>query len=255
MGISRLAARAKQKHPRRMVKRSSPEPVWYISRGGEQRGPLSNSVLLRLAELGRLRSDDLVWHPGFENWTTAGSIPGLTKGGPEIPPTRILESHHGSNFLRHESGPPDLPLNLSEISPIMGSETDEPSDVADAPKSIFRNWADQSSRSAALPRKFDKDYFIRHWRGELSLPVSFWLNAWLLQILFSLATRVLAKFMPPPVTLGLLILFVAITVWGWVGVWRSALRSMKQEKRHFWPIIACSVVVLVALSWVLVFVT
>jgi hypothetical protein len=41
--------------------------------------------LLRLAELGRLRADDLVWQPGFENWTTAGSIPGLTDGRPGNP--------------------------------------------------------------------------------------------------------------------------------------------------------------------------
>ncbi|MGH6825223.1 hypothetical protein [Methyloceanibacter sp.] len=168
------------------------------------------------------------------------------KGGPEIPATsQLSESPQGEYSLR-ESRPPELPVKLSEASPT----TNDLPGAAETPRSIFSYWAEQNPRSESL----DKDYLIKHWRGELSLPVSFWLNAWLLQAFFVVAMRVLAGLMPPAVMLGLVILAMAIAVWGWVGVWRSATRVMKQEKRYFWPIVACSVVVLVALSWVFSFI-
>jgi hypothetical protein len=41
---------------------------WYLARGDKQWGPLADRELLLLAERGGLKTDDLLWKPGFESW-------------------------------------------------------------------------------------------------------------------------------------------------------------------------------------------
>jgi hypothetical protein len=41
---------------------------WYLARGDKRFGPLGNRELLLLAERGGLKTDDLLWKPGFESW-------------------------------------------------------------------------------------------------------------------------------------------------------------------------------------------
>ncbi|MGO8840776.1 MAG: DUF4339 domain-containing protein [Methyloceanibacter sp.] len=60
-----------------MNQEGSPKSVWYLSRSGKQFGPISDPELHRLAELRRLRVDDLLWKPGFESWRAANTFPGL----------------------------------------------------------------------------------------------------------------------------------------------------------------------------------
>ena len=61
------------------------KPIWHLSRGGKQYGPISGQELLRLAEVGKLRPDDLLWKPGFAEWRTVRSIPGFL-APPPVPP-------------------------------------------------------------------------------------------------------------------------------------------------------------------------
>jgi uncharacterized protein DUF4339 len=46
----------------------TPKTSWYLARGDQQWGPLANRELLLLAERGGLKTDDLLWRPGFESW-------------------------------------------------------------------------------------------------------------------------------------------------------------------------------------------
>lgn len=66
------------------MSQAHPKPVWHLSRGHEQYGPISDRELLLLAELGKLQANDLLWRPGFDGWRTAlgastgaRSVPGL----------------------------------------------------------------------------------------------------------------------------------------------------------------------------------
>ena len=43
-------------------------PSWYLARGNKKYGPLADRELLLLAERGGLRTDDLLWKPGFDSW-------------------------------------------------------------------------------------------------------------------------------------------------------------------------------------------
>lgn len=108
-----------------------------------------------------------------------------------------------------------------------------------------------SVQKTVLPAK--ANYFVRHWRGELSLPVSYWLNGILaLVIAFSMFIGV-----------GLLIdesapnamifywsvasvVYVVTCAWQLVGTWRSAIRR-NETAPTVWATIAK---VMVVLGWI-----
>ena len=50
---------------------TAPQIEWYLARGGQQYGPLSDSEMRKFVELGHLRPTDLVWSNGFTDWRPA----------------------------------------------------------------------------------------------------------------------------------------------------------------------------------------
>jgi GYF domain 2 len=53
-----------------------PTSSWYLARGDQQWGPLADRELLLLAERGGLKTDDLLWRPGFESWKPVRDVAG-----------------------------------------------------------------------------------------------------------------------------------------------------------------------------------
>lgn len=53
------------------------EPTWYLTRGGEQLGPLTGRELSLFAEGGNFKPGDLVWTTGFDAWQSADAVFGL----------------------------------------------------------------------------------------------------------------------------------------------------------------------------------
>ena len=49
--------------------------AWYLKRGPKIYSSISHRELRLLAELGHLRSDDLIWRPGLGSWTSVSSVP------------------------------------------------------------------------------------------------------------------------------------------------------------------------------------
>jgi hypothetical protein len=88
-----------------------------------------------------------------------------------------------------------------------------------------------------------RNYIARHWRGELSLPVSYWLNGILGGVAVGATVGALAyatsrqsDAQPLIWLLSLIatwILAALLTLWQAVGVWRSATRYRQSGKR-FW---------------------
>lgn len=73
------------------------------------------------------------------------------------------------------------------------------------------------------------NYFVCHWRGDLSLGVSFWVNCLLFNVAFSVAFSVLVQigviFNPlsvAPITAFIFLLFVGLSCWQIVGTWRCS---------------------------------
>ncbi len=88
-----------------------------------------------------------------------------------------------------------------------------------------------------------RNYIARHWRGELSLARSFWVNQMLLSLAFLLAMSPLSFLLVrhPPGPQGLLIMALlflsftlAVATWACVGVWRSAARHEQRSGKHVW---------------------
>lgn len=104
-----------------------------------------------------------------------------------------------------------------------------------------------------LPPPPSNNYFARHWRGELSLPKSYWVNgivfglivgAAVASIGYGVNSRGEARPVVWLVTLIATWVIVALfTMWQAVGVWRSAT-NYKASGKHFWGGLAKTVTVL-----------
>lgn len=81
------------------------------------------------------------------------------------------------------------------------------------------------------------NYFSKHWRGELSLPVSYWINYAGLGAVIGVL-QAFQKFSPLE-----LLLLVGASVWSVVGTWRAA-----SKRQGGWGTVVHVVVVLGLLS-------
>jgi hypothetical protein len=59
--------------------------AWYLARGEKQYGPLADRELLLLAERGGLRTDDLLWKPGFDSWKSLHALKDLVASPSSVP--------------------------------------------------------------------------------------------------------------------------------------------------------------------------
>jgi len=86
-------------------------------------------------------------------------------------------------------------------------------------------------------------YIGNHWRGQLSLAKSFWINVFLINMGVMLFNKWLTEASPienPVVTSQIFIIFTFMAVaivypWQIIGVWRSANRHAEETKKVFWP--------------------
>jgi hypothetical protein len=108
-----------------------------------------------------------------------------------------------------------------------------------------------------LPPLASNNYFARHWRGELSLPKSYWVNGLVFGFIVGAAVAALgyavnSRSEAQPVLwmvtlIGTWVIVALFTMWQAVGVWRSAT-NYKAEGKHFWGGVAKTVTVLGVLN-------
>ncbi|TFI57335.1 hypothetical protein E2493_15845 [Sphingomonas parva] len=100
-----------------------------------------------------------------------------------------------------------------------------------------------------------RNYLRRHWAGHLSLPVSYWVNGFLLSAVILAGTRFLTHRIETGSgslqSLALVILAylgVSLVVWVWssVGIWRSAYWHRRRGGSPGWAVAARALVVLTA---------
>jgi len=85
-------------------------------------------------------------------------------------------------------------------------------------------------------------YIRKHWRGNLSLAVSFWINLFLLNIVILLFWVLLgySEILENPVISARVVIifaaFVFLIVYPWqiIGLWRSCNRHIEIHGKHFW---------------------
>ncbi len=102
-------------------------------------------------------------------------------------------------------------------------------------------------------------YLVRHWRGDLPLGQSYWLDGLVVSIAAGLLGRLIGSVDPQPHpqlvswAVVVFLLGVAPVVWVWqmVGIWRSARRHVSRGGRAFWGVAARVMVVLGLVAFVL----
>ena len=127
---------------------------------------------------------------------------------------------------------------------------------------LVRSPADEArtSRSAPTQETRRSNYFIRHWRGDLSLGISYWANGMLGTFLVLFASNMLVAMRDSvglkwiaASSLVLYALALLVSVWQAVGVWRSAGKHTSRGGSSGWATAARVMVCFGVLSTVGVF--
>lgn len=189
---------------------------WFVGRNGQQLGPYRFEALRELAARQKLQPSDLVWTEGMPDWKRADAVEALPLSSASAEPTAAA------------------------------SHPQAASSAANAPQRT------NVVPEAAVPSN-RLNYFARHWRGELSLPVSYWVNGVLINGGLVLAITVvgisgfidhLGAVGSGSWTLGVLALTTVASLWLSVGIWRSAERHVSRGGRSGWATLAKAAVVL-----------
>ncbi|MDY0242427.1 MAG: hypothetical protein RBR34_09640 [Rhodospirillaceae bacterium] len=104
-----------------------------------------------------------------------------------------------------------------------------------------------------MPRKsrFHDSWIARHWRGDLSLGISFWVNGALVGLVLSFLAYLitpLAEKGDPSVALAYLaafyLVFIIVQLWRIIGIWRSAQKHVSRGGQPGWAIAAKIIVII-----------
>jgi hypothetical protein len=125
---------------------------------------------------------------------------------------------------------------------------------------------DSGSASSATPRTATQrrsNYLVRHWRGELSIGVSYWVNGFILHLIVSgevsifnrWANRIESHYAPVLLMIASSASGLLGSVWHWVGTWRAAKKATAEKAGSSWAGLAQGGVIVAGLIWVGFFAT
>lgn len=217
---------------------SRPAHSYYVLRSGQTIGPIPGADFRNFVKSGVVRSSDQVWRHGLQDWTALEQTPEfqsfLALDPPPLPSDWSVD-RPTSRYLKPSPTTAELAVeNLDQISSI---NLDDPTSVLCTPISA-------PSKRVAPPQN-QQNYLARHWRGHVSLPVSYWFNGFLgyaistiLVTLISASSALKAEFSPALALSTLIAAWVvtaAVTCWLIVGIWRSATEHSRITTKMFWP--------------------
>ncbi|MGO8854368.1 MAG: GYF domain-containing protein [Steroidobacteraceae bacterium] len=189
---------------------------WFVRRGAARLGPYPFHRLRRAAQNSKLRADDLVGNDGFADWVRADSM--------------------GALFEQ-----PSSAVSASPAPPAGIPEDGSPQETG------------TKDSGATEPTKSRANYLVRQWRGDFSLPVSYWVNGALVTLaIIPALTAINNSKLSDRLGIygtGLWILFVlgfvaALTVWQAIGTWRSAEKHVARGGSAGWAVTARVMIVL-----------
>ena len=134
-------------------------PSWYLRRGDKRYGPLGDRELLLLVERGGLRTDDLLWKPGFSSWKSVHAVCDL-KTSPEDTSRKVASTPNASPPVEPTQDASYVPDGLSGDAPshlchyvhLWGLARPVPTGTAFSISSTAANRALALSRSSAESR-------------------------------------------------------------------------------------------------------
>jgi len=150
-------------------------------------------------------------------------------------------------------------MSLAEFSSVSDAGGPVPARRAAAPVAAMPPLA--MPRPLVMPPPLpSRNYFLRHWRGESSLPFAYWVNGALAGIGFVVALVMLfvlcVNLLPVrpqnyfPLFSAIYASLVIVAIWQIVGIWRSATRYRVGGKRFWGGLAKCVMVIAVNLhAW------
>lgn len=202
---------------------------WYIVVARKRRGPLSTAQLAEELQAGKVPPDAWVWTEGMEEWVPAGDVR-------ELRPRQTAQ--------RVVAEPPSTPR-----------ATESPQRSAGTKKRAKES-------AAASAQQLGGSLLLRHWRGELSLPISYWVMSTAATLIVLLLGTIVGALdisdAPRPVAIAILVFIgvaAIIVVWQVVGVWRSARNYLARGGKPIWAQLAMTLVAFAALRFVIDVVT
>jgi hypothetical protein len=259
IGGTLLRRRRRSRHAHSSAEDAHSGDRWFVSKNDQHFGPVTFDQLRAYARDGLVTRSDLIKRAGAQAWTRARDLRELFPLPPPVPTAPAVQRLGEITLSAHDrvTAPP-----VSEARALRHLTADALRHAAwqdpDPPRSSQHRSAPQPIGDA----RRRQNYFARHWRGELSLPVSFWING-ILAGIATLSINVginasmdLKDDLQPGIALASELLIwtttSAITVWQLVGVWRSATNYRKSLK-IFWGVVAKVWVILGAAESVLHF--
>jgi hypothetical protein len=192
------------------------QDAWYLGRDGKQLGPYKWAAIVQLALAKKLRATDLLWSEGMENWVTVDSYAALG-------------------------------FNVSDREEVAGSQDGVAAVAYEAfPRKVASAHLSEVRQSSAAPSPTG-NYVARHWRGDLSLPIAYWVNGVLgtiaiVALMTAAGATDVVKTLGPHGSgawiLGVLCFAYAGTIWQCVGIWRSADRHVVRRGSAVWASVA-----------------
>lgn len=130
-------------------------------------------------------------------------------------------------------------------SPVSPATPQSTASVSSPPEITVSPGAQKAPRSSS--------YLLAHWRGELSLARSFWINGILLNFVIGFASAIFSdaisghlrpNFSFVAFMFAIAVVLLSIPVWQLVGIWRSAGSHTNRTGHRFWAIVARFMVIL-----------
>jgi hypothetical protein len=125
-------------------------PSWYLSRDGEQIGPLTDRELSLFAEGGNFRPGDLLWTAGLGTWKPAGAVFGLkdkSSGESVSEPALAADESEGEGGETEDDSPVFL-------APAADAEMPEPAGIDGQPADAMFDFV---SSEAETPERIGPD--------------------------------------------------------------------------------------------------
>lgn len=212
---------------------------YYAILDGVQKGPFTESLLAAMIQSGEIQPHTLVWRPGDSGWQTAETVRGLF--APPVLPDDIV-----SDTIKPPPTPAELPAghssNDAPPSTLTGRQPD--------PLLVASPMSTPSNRSW-----IGRSFFGKHWRGEYSLPVSYWIIGLIATVLVLFLTALIdevfsslsQEFYSPGTALAALTVWwsicLSIYFWQVAGVWRSSNFHKSRGGKEGWATLAKIMVV------------
>jgi hypothetical protein len=235
---------------------------WYLLHGDKPHGPFPVSAFLEAVEEGTITKDHLVWRPGWSDWRRGSAAAELLTISPSD--EAIAE------FSAMPPPPPAEPEKFDEAAEPPANAVDRALPETDVANLEFMSATLERQLMTDLDLPPDqnllsrRNYFLDHWHGELSLLKSYWVSTALVVALICsaiFALRLLLESVGQQrglVALAVWGIFclvaLALLIWQFVGLWRSASFHPERGGSVFWARVAQVLVVIVAsagiITWI-----